>query len=185
MAGGKFVGAVDQQRIFVITEIQVTAVTRYDHRQPAGHPFRGRKVETLSPARKHERIGNVVEKVHFPLIELFRNNLDGRGILRGTCQLFYPAVDRIGRVVERLDDEKYRVVARESNAIGSYQLLDALAGEPGRDMQESKRQGMCYRPALCPSADQPRQQARVIDPVPDDGDWHAHAATPDHAATIL
>src|SRR6516225_10052374 len=142
MAAGKFVGAIQQKGILVITKVQMSAVPRDDHRQPADHSFRRGKVETFPPAWKHERIGNVVEKVHLPLVEFFANNLDGWGILRGTGQAFNPAVDRISRIVERFDDEKDRVMAREGDAIGSDQLLDTLARENGRDVQEGERQSM-------------------------------------------
>ena len=156
MAAGKFVPAIQQEGILVITKVQMSTMPRDDHRQPASHSFRGGKVETLSPARKHERIGDVVEKVHFPLVKLFGNNLDRRGIFRGARQAFHPAVYGIGRVVERFDNEKYRVTVRESNTEGGYQLLDALAGEPGRDMEESERQGMGDLPASDPIPDRSR-----------------------------
>src|SRR3984893_1570866 len=108
MAGGKFIGAIQQEAILVLTKVQMSTVPRDDHRQPPDHAFRRGKVKTLSPARKHERIGNVVEKVDLSLVKLFRNNLDGGGILRGTCPAFHPAIDGIGRVVECFDDEKKR-----------------------------------------------------------------------------
>src|SRR5215472_2953545 len=103
MTAGEFVAAIQQEGILVITKVQMSTMPRDDHRQPADHSFRGGKVETLSSGRKHERIGNMVEKVHFPLVKLFGNNLDCWGIFRSTRQAFHPAVYGIGRVVERLD----------------------------------------------------------------------------------
>ncbi len=72
----KFIGAIDQQRILFVAEIQMSAVTRDDHRQAAGHSFRGGKIEALSAGRKDDRIGHVIKKVHLPLVEVFGNDLD-------------------------------------------------------------------------------------------------------------
>src|ERR1700751_2009917 len=112
----------------------MSAVTRSDHRQPARDPLGGGKIETLPTGRKDESIADLVQKIHLPLVELFGNNLDCWSILRCARQAFYPAVDRIGRVVERLDHKQYRVAAREGDAIAGDQLLDTLAREAGRDV---------------------------------------------------
>src|ERR1700730_18154242 len=127
----------------------------------------------------------MVNEIHLPLVKLFRNNLNRGAILSLARHSFDPSIDRIGRVVERFDYEKYRVARGEGDAISSYQFLDALAREPGRDMQESVREGMRNLLTLDPIADAPRQQARVIDPVSDHRDRHADSAVPDRTLTVF
>src|SRR6516165_3459852 len=114
----------------------MTAVTRNDDRHATGHALGGGQIETLSTGRKNERIGHMVEKVDLALVEFFGNNLDRRGILGSAGQPLDRDVDHIGRVVECLDDEKYWVPARESEAISGDQFLDALARETGRNVQK-------------------------------------------------
>src|SRR6516164_11115384 len=114
----------------------MSAVTRDDHRELADHALGGGQIESLSSGRKDERIGHVVQKVDLPLVEFLGNDLDRGGMLGSAGETLDPGADSIGRVVERLDDKKYRVTARESKAIGGDQLLDSLAREAGRDVQE-------------------------------------------------
>src|SRR5215472_465217 len=133
MAVRKIIDTVYQERIFIITKIQMSAMPGDEHRQPAGHTFCSRKIKPLAAARQNERIGNLVEKVHLLLVKFFGNNLDSRGVLSPAGQACHPAVNRIGRVVKGLDNQKYRITARESEAIGGDQLLDSLARQAGRD----------------------------------------------------
>jgi hypothetical protein len=79
VAGRKIVGAIYQERIFVGAEVQMPAMPSDDHRQAASHSFCSGKIETLSPGRKYESIGNLVEKLDLPLVEFFGNDLDRGG----------------------------------------------------------------------------------------------------------
>src|SRR6516225_2752118 len=87
--------------------------------------------------------------------------------------------------VDSIDHEKHRITARESEAIGGNQLLDSLACQAGRDMQERERQSMRHWPAVGSIADHPRHLTRVIDSVTDDGDRKPHAAVSDRVLAVF